>query len=101
MMSALDTLPDTEWEEFGGGVNVPQSKLNKIRSQFNSDGERKEEVFRVYLAEHPYPTWEHVSEILYMMGDDNEQCHSVLDRLQSIFPTGEWVSLSPSYLPHF
>ena len=94
MMSALDSLPYTEWEKFGWVVNVPESKLDKIRSQFNSDEERREEVFRVYLAEHPCPTWEQVSEVLYILDDDNEQWHSVLDRLQSMFPTGECVSLS-------
>ena len=94
MMSALDSLPDTEWKRFGQTVDVPESKLDTIYSQFTSDGERKEEVFRIYLAEHPSPTWELVSEALYDMGDDNQQCHSVLDRLQSMFPTGECVSLS-------
>ena len=94
MTSALDSLPDTLWEEFGQLVNVPQSKLDKIRSQFNNDGERKKEVFRVYVAEHPYPTWRHVSFILYVMGEVNQQCHSVLERVQSMFPTGECVSFS-------
>ena len=95
MLSALDSLSDTEWEEFGLEVNVPLFKLEKIRSQFNSDGERKDEVFRIYLTEHPYPTWKHVSEALYNLGDDNEQCHSALDRLQSMFPTGVFfLSLS-------
>ena len=75
-------------------MNVPESKLDTIRCQFTSDGKRKEEVFRVYLAEHPCPTWELVSEVLYLLGYDNEQYHSVLDRLQSMFPTGECVSLS-------
>ena len=94
MMSALDSLPDTEWETFGREVDVPESKLDKIHSQFTSDGERKEEVFRIYLAEHPCPTWEQVSEVLYNRGYDNQQWHSVLDRLQSMFPTGECVSVS-------
>ena len=94
MMSALDSLPDTEWKRFGREVDVPESKLDKIRSQFNSDGERKEEVFRVYQTGHLCPTWEQVSEVLYVLGDDdNEQYHSALDRLQSMFPTGECVSL--------
>ena len=73
---------------------MPESKLVTIRLQFTSDGKRKEEVFRVYLAEHPCPTWEQVSEVLYLLGHKNEQCYSVLDRLQSMFPTGECVPLS-------
>ena len=69
------------------GINVPDSKLEEIESQFSTDGERKAAVFNVYLTEHPQPTWDHVSDILYQLSDG--QYHSVLDRLQSMFPTGE------------
>ena len=106
-------------------MNVPRSTRHKIRSQFHSDGERKTALLRVYLTEHPHPTWEHVSGALYRL--TRGQYHSVLERLQSMFPTGESVhehficiymsnmsvcvivipaiqqvislSLSPSYLP--
>ena len=87
MQSALDTLPDTEWKPFGRDIDVPDSKLNEIQSQFSTDGERKGAVFSVYLTEHPQPTWEHVSDVLYRFS--GVQYHSVLDRLQSMFPTGE------------
>ena len=65
---------------------MPQSTLEKIESQFRSDKERKAAVIRVYLIEHPHPKWEHVSDALYKRG-----YHSVLERLQSLFPTGEHV----------
>ena len=68
-------------------IDVPLSKLNEIESQFTTDGERKAAIFGVYLTEHPQPTWDHVSDMLYQLRDG--QYHSVLDRLQSIFPTGE------------
>ena len=86
---ALQSLPDEEWRRFGVWLNVPKSTLDKIRSQFTSDEERKAAVIRVYLIEHPHPTWEHVSDVLYRLslGD----YHSVLERLQSLFPTGEHV----------
>ena len=87
MQSALDTLPDTEWREFGRLINVPLSKRDEIKFQFSTDGERKAAVFSVYLTEHPQPTWDHVSDCLYQLSD--VQYHSVVDRLQSMFPTGE------------
>ena len=87
MQSALDTLPDTQWKRFGAEINVPKSKREEIESQFSTDGERKAAVFSVYLTEHPQPTWDHVSDCLYRFRDG--QYHSVLDRLQSMFPTGE------------
>ena len=68
---------------------MPSSKRDKIQSQFSTDGERKAAVFSVYLTEHPQPTWDHVSDALYRFS--NGQYHSVLDRLQSMFPTGESV----------
>ena len=83
---ALQSLPDEEWRRFGVELDVPRSKLDKIKSQFRSDKERKAAVIRVYLIEHPHPTWEHVSDVLYREG-----YHSVLERLQSLFPTGEHV----------
>ena len=89
MQSALDTLPDTGWRGFGGNIDVPQLKLNEINSQFSTYGERKAAVFSVYLTEHPQPTWDHVSDALYRFSGG--QYHSVLDRLQSMFPTGECV----------
>ena len=65
---------------------MPEVKLNEIESQFSTDGERKAAV-SVYLTEHPQPTWDHVSDYLYRLSDG--EYHSVLDRLQSMFPTGE------------
>ena len=90
LISALDTLPDTQWRRFGEQVDIPLSTLAKIRSQFHTDRERKTAVLRVYSTNHPQPTWEHVSDVLYKM----REYHSVLDRLQSLFPTGEYLSLS-------
>ena len=68
---------------------MPSSTLDKIKSQFHSDKERKAAVIRVYLIEHPHPTWEHVSDVLYQLSGG--LYHSVLERLQSLFPTGEHV----------
>ena len=68
---------------------MPQSTLDKIQSQFQTDGERKTEVLRVCSTEHPQPTWEQVSDALYQMAH-----HSVLERVQSQFPTGEYLSVT-------
>ena len=91
MSTALDTLPADKWEVFGTGLDVPESKKDQIRSQFTSDEERKDEVIRIYHTQHPHPSWEHVSDALYVCGVafEDQQFHNVLDRLQSMFPTGE------------
>ena len=68
-------------------MHVPQSTLDKIKSQLHSNERKKATVIRVYMIEHPHPTWEHVSAVLYRMSGG--AYHSVLERLQSLFPTGE------------
>ena len=78
-------------------MDVPDSTLNKIESQFHTDRESKTAVLRVYSTECPQPTWEHVSDALYKM--EEGEYHSVLDRLQSLFPTGEYLSV-PQYSSH-
>ena len=70
-------------------MNVPLLKLNEIESQYSTNGEMKAAVFSVYLTEHPQPTWDYVADFLYQLSGG--KYHSVLDRLQSMFPTGECV----------
>ena len=86
---ALDSLPASEWHKFGNFINVPWSKREEIKSEFDSDEKKKTALLRVYLTEHPQPTWEDVSDALYRFKDGHY--HSVLERLQSMFPTGESV----------
>ena len=78
-------------------MNVPESTLGKIWYQLSSDKERKAEVLRVISTEHPHLTWEQVSDSLYQLGYG--EYHHVLERVQSLFPTGEY--LSPSLLHAF
>ncbi|CAI8033890.1 hypothetical protein GBAR_LOCUS19112 [Geodia barretti] len=85
LTSALDSLPDTLWRDFGLGMRVPESILDKIKSQLSSDKKRKAELLRVISTEHPHLTWEHVSDALYWLRGG--QYHHVLERVQSLFPT--------------
>ena len=83
-------------------MDVPQSTLDKIESQFQTDREKKTEVLQVISTEHPQPTWEQVADALYQMVDDqlHLEYHSVLERVQSLFPTGEPLSLSLTHYLH-
>ena len=76
-------------------MDVPQFTLGEIESQFQTVRERKTEVLRVISTEHPQPTWEKVADVLYRM-----EYHSVLERMQSLFPTGEPLSLSLTHYLH-
>ena len=86
LTTVLEPLPEREWESFGDWMDVPESILNKIESQFVSDKERKAEVLRVIHTQHPHLTWEHVSFVLYrLLGG---KYHNVLETVQTKFPTG-------------
>ena len=71
---------------------MPESTLDRIQSQFHTARERKTEVLRVCSTEHPQPTWEQVSDVIYRQSSG--KYHSVLERVQSRFPTGEYLSVT-------
>ena len=100
LTSALESLPDILWWDFGACMDVPLSIRNKIKSQLSSDKERKAEVLRVISTEHPHLTWEDVSDALYQLRVG--EYHHVLETVQSLFPTGEHLShLLFLHLPSF
>ena len=91
LVSAMDSLPSTLWRDFGLEMDVPGSIRNKIESQLSRSKERKAEVLRVISTEHPHRTWEHVSDVLYQLRGGGY--HHVLERVLSLFPTGDHISL--------
>ena len=87
LTTALDTLPDDVWHDFGWKINVPRSKRDNIKSQYSSDGERKSALIHTYLTSHPAPSWQHITQALYRC--DEGKHHAVLERVQRMFPTGD------------
>ena len=87
LTTALDTLPDDVWNDFGMWIDVPQSKMDNIKSQYRSDGERKSALLHTYLTSHPAPSWQHITDALYRY--QRGKHHAVLERLQRMFPTGD------------
>ena len=85
--TALETLPDDEWHDFGAWLNVPQSQRDEIRSQYSTERERKSALLHTYLTSHPAPSWQHVADALYTY--DGGKFHAVLERVQTMFPTGK------------
>ena len=99
LISAFDKLQDAQWKEFGKEVNVPESILHNIEHHFHTNGERKAELLRVCVTEHPESTWERVSDALYKCKMGDEECHRTLDIVQSKYPTGEPLILIFSQFP--
>ena len=88
-------MKDSLWSLFGRYVNIPQSELDRIRSQYSSDRERKHAVIDLFISKHPAPSWTLVAHTLYNIGGewfddavDDVSCLKSLDLLQQLFPTG-------------
>ena len=65
ILSAVDTI--TKWDEFGYRLRVPTFKRNKIRSQYQTDLERKKAIIEEFVLHHPAPNWKEIALALYRM----------------------------------
>ena len=94
LSTVLDIMKDSLWYWFGRFVNIPESELDRIRSQYSSDRECKHAVIDLFISKHPAPSWTLVAHTLYTIGgrwyggDDGDSCLKSLDLLQQLFPTG-------------
>ena len=93
LSTVLDIMVDSLWYLFGLNVNIPKSELERIRSQYSSNRERKQAVIDLFISKHPAPSWTLVAHTLYKMGGrryvgDDVSCLKSLDLLQQLFPTG-------------
>ena len=89
-------MDDILWYEFGRYVNIPESELDMIMSQYSSDDrECKHAVIDLFISKHPAPSWTLIAHTLYELGrlyvgdvDVGVSCLKSLDLLQQLFPTG-------------
>ena len=97
LTSALEGLAeDEDWEYLAVYMKIPLSKRSHIRAQFQSNKHRKEECLKEFFKSHPAPAWWVVAEALYLMGwyKENPAYHTALERVVSMYPTGECVVMS-------
>ena len=77
-----------DWNSLGVWFDIPRSKRQQIAQQHRDPAEAKEEVLKVFLAQHPAPSWAAVTEALYRLGLDDEKCHHVLQEVRRLYGTG-------------
>ena len=97
LTSALEGLAeDEDWKYLAMYMNIPYSKIEHIMTQFQNNKHCKEECLKEFLKSHPAPSWWVVAEALYIMGwyTDNPGYHTALERVVSMYPTGECVVMS-------
>ena len=90
-------MDDGLWSVFGLNVNIPESELSRISSQYSSVRERKHAVIDLFISQHPAPSWTLAAHTLYEMGGGlyvgGDSCLKSLDLLQQLFPTGTIITL--------
>ena len=64
LQEIFEEVDEEKWSLIGRKLRLPKSKIEKIRSEFDSDAERKEEILKSYATDHPYPNWLHVQDLL-------------------------------------
>ena len=97
LTSVLEGLAeDEDWDILARFMNIPYSKIEHIRVQVWRNKHCKEESLKEFLKSHPAPSWWVVAEALYLMGwqTDNPAYHTALERVVSMYPTGECVVMS-------
>lgn len=96
LSTVLDSMSDYLWEWFSRFVNIPESEVERIRSKYSSDKERKQAAIDYLISSHPAPSWRLVARALYQivtgLGMWNDSPHRALGRLQQLFPTGTCCS---------
>ena len=99
LSTVVDSMPNSLWEEFSHYVNIPNSEREMIRKQHSSHRECKQATSLHLISTHPSLSWILVAHALYQMGSrkgggEGESCHTALDCLQEMFPTGTEVVIS-------
>ena len=95
LSTVLDSMDDDLWEWFSEDVNIPRSEVERIRSKYSSNKERKQAAIDYLISSHPAPSWRLVARVLYRMGIyryDDDSPHRALAHLQQLFPTGTCCS---------
>ena len=102
LTSVLEGLAENEdLQDLAWFMNIPYSKICHINTQFQNNKHRKEECLKEFLKSHPAPSWWVVAETLYLMGGltDKPAYHTALERVVSMYPTGECVVMSIHIIP--
>ena len=92
LSTVLDSMEDWLWVEFSCHVNIPESEVERIKSKYSSDKERKQATIDYLNSSHPAPSWRLVASALYQMWMWGDSPHRALAHLQQLFPTGTCCS---------
>ena len=61
MLELIEILGDIE---VGNWLELPESKVDEIKTNYNSPFRRREAYLDLYATHHPCPNWKHVARSL-------------------------------------
>ena len=69
--SVLEVMGKVQkWYRVGYELDVPSSKLDKIKEQSSTEIEKSHQVGRYWVNTHPNPSWEELGRVLYERGEE-------------------------------
>ena len=94
LSTVLRSMDDDQWDNFSIYVNIPESEVERIRSQYSSAKKCKQAAIDYLISSHPALSWRLVAHALYWMValvGENDSGHRALADLQRLFPTGTYI----------
>ena len=75
-------------EDIGNWLELPQSKVNKIKISYDSPFRRRETYLELYATHHPCPSWKHVARSLRRI----DLVHQA-DEVKSTYIQGTYITM--------
>ena len=73
---------------------MPMSQHDEIVGKFDDDEEAKRELITTWLAGHPFPTWEHVKDLLKWSGVGGEEGERAAREVKETYLKSELVIIT-------
>jgi hypothetical protein len=74
-------------EDIGNWLNLPESKVDEIKTNYDSRFRRREAYLDLYVTHHPCPSWKHVARSLRSI-----RLFRQADEVESTYVQGTYMS---------
>ena len=85
LFELLETIGD---ENIGNWLDLPQSEVDEIETNYNSPFQRREAYLDLYATHHPCPSWKQVAKSLRSIGLFRQA-----DEVESTFVQGTCITI--------
>ena len=76
----LELIEIMDDEDIGNWLNLPESKVDELKTNYDSPFRRREAYLDLYATHHPCPSWKHVASslrsiLLFRQADEVESTY--------------------------